>query len=661
VYGLALGDHPAVDGVAATGIEVPRLVRAGREVSVGARVFATREGPVVLHVSRDGTEVLTRTLNAPVGTSLHDVQVTMPDEGVHELSVRVERENDPIAENNLWSTLVRVVSPPRVLLVHELTTGEPALATVFRDARLSVDVARAEGVPGDVPGFDRYQLVVLDELVLTSLSETQQRALRAWVEQRGGGLITTTGMHGVGREPEVLREIEPIEPPRAIPEPRPIELIIVIDRSGSMMGPNIVNARNAGIAAVRALRPDSRVGVVAFSGSADLVVPPVPVARAEEVTRAIAGIRASGGTDLAAALTAATSIVSNDDRYLRHVILMSDGESRAPPAIAAAQALRETGASITAITLGPRVQLMSDIARIGRGRYHVTARSTSLPSLFVREAQFRSAPPAREVAFRPTVRARMAFMNDYDPAADPPLLGYTQSAARRGALTLLGAPESAPLLAHWFVGPGQVASFTSSTSSRWADTWRTGPGFRRLFGQMAWEMLRPQSDDNLELHLSDVEGRRGVRRVTVVAPGVASEVVPIVTLSRGRDAGVRLDLRPAAPGVWTSHVTLERGFVVDARLPASREPCVAVSDEAPYPAELRALGTDMATLDAVTRLGGGRVVTSVDAALNDVAPERVMRDARLPLLLGAWLAYLVGVAALRVSFRRGVRLRRGTP
>ncbi|MEI8257615.1 MAG: VWA domain-containing protein, partial [Deltaproteobacteria bacterium] len=592
VYVLPQGDRPSVDQIAVSGIETPRLVRAGRDISIGVRLFSAGEHAVRLDVLRDGARVAGRTVNASAGSSLHDVSVAFPDEGVHELSVRATTEGDTIAENNVYRMFVRVVSPPRVLLVHELAGGSPSLAAVYRDAHLHVDEVQPAGVPSDVGGLDRYQYAVLDEIVMTALTEAQQRALRVWVEERGGGLLTTTGMHGVGREPELLREIEPIQPPRSVPEPRPIELILVVDRSGSMQGPNIVNVRNAAIAAVRALRPDSRVGVVAFSGAADVQVPPVPMSESASVISAIAGIHAGGGTDLAAALNAAAAMVSNDDRYLHHVILMSDGESHPAPAIAAASVLRETGATITAITLGPRITLMSDIARIGHGRYHVTSTSTSLPSLFVHEAQFRSPPPSRDMVFRPTLRARMGFMDGVDPASDPPIMGFTVSQPRPGALTLMTAPDGSPLLAHWFVGLGQVASLTTATSSRWADVWRTGEGFRRMFGQMAWEMLRVQSEDNLEMHVENVPGRADIRRVSIVAPTTAIDPAPIATISRGRLEGVRLPVHPSAPGVWTANVALERGFVVDARMPSSREPTVAVGGETPYPAELRAFGGD---------------------------------------------------------------------
>lgn len=70
--------------------------------------------------------------------------------------------------------------------------------------------------------------------------------------------------------------------------------------------------------------------------------------------------------------------------------------------------------------------------------------------------------------------------------------------------------------------------------------------------------------------------------------------------------------------------------------------------EVPYPAELRAFGSDEPALAAIARAGGGRVIRRLDEALDDVRGKRVMREARLALLVGALLAYLLGVLALRM-------------
>lgn len=645
VFVLPAGDRPPVDGIAVVGLDAPRLVRAGRSVSAGVRLYASTPREVNLEVLRDGERVATRSVHAAQGASVHDVELTFPDEGVHVLELRASTPDDSIAENNTWRTLVRVVSPPRVLLVHENQGAEPVLTTVLRDARLRVDVVRANDVPDDAEGWERYQFAVFDELTLTTLNEAQQSATRTWVEERGGGLLITTGTHAVQRDPERLREIEPVIPPRAIPEPRPLELILVIDRSGSMTGAPMANARQGAIAAVRALRIDARVGYVAFSGEADVVAPPVPMSQAQDVIRGIAGIQAGGGTDIGAALEAANNIISRDSRYLHHVILLSDGESDPEPAYAAARNIVAAGATITTITLGPRNELMQTIARIGRGRYHVTQSASSLPALFVREAQYRLPPPSREMRFVPRVASARTWLDGVD--FEPQLGGFVLSDLRPGADAVLLQPEGGPLLAHWYVGLGQVASWTSATSGRWVDAWRTGAGFRRLFSQMAWEMLRAQPDDALELYVTADRQREGVRKVTVVSPGLALTPLPIVTLSRG-GASRPLALRPRGPGVWEVEVPLESGFLVDARLPTSPEPTVAAAADAPYADELRGFGADRVALEAIARAGGGRVLRRAEDVFGNVRAQRVLRDLRVPLLVAALVTYLLGVLFLRM-------------
>ena len=652
---LPVGDHPTVDTVAVTGIDLPRIVRAGRNASVTVRLYASRATTVRVELLRDHVAVATRRVDVPAGASANDLAVTFPDEGVHTLTAHVSSDGDSLADNNTWDALVRVVSPPRVLLVHDLPAGAPALAQVYRDAHLRVDEVHPDQVPTDARGFEPYQFVTLDEITLTSLSAAQQMGLRTWVEERGGGLLTTTGMHGVGTAPETLRAIEPIQPPRSVPEPRPIELVLVVDRSGSMQGQRMVSVREAAIAAVRALRPDSRVGMVAFSGTPDVVVSTVAMSQSDNVTRTAAGLTARGGTDLAAALRAARPLVSSDPRYLHHVIVLSDGDSQSEPARQAAQDLRSTGATITAITLGPRSGLMADIARIGHGNYVATSNLSSLAELFVHEAAFRNPPPARDIAFRPGVNARMSFMEGVDPANDDPILGFVTAQARPGALVLLTAPDGGPLLSHWSVGLGQVATLATSTTSRWANAWRENADFRRLFGQMAWEMMRANAENDLAIHVDPLRGHEDIERVSIVAPTLAPTATPIVMASRGRREGVRLEMRSTAPGVWTADIARENGFIVDARLPSSLEPTVAAAVDHPYPDELAAFGSDAPALEAIARAGGGRVLSNVNDVMANIPIRTIARDGRLALFATALFLYIAGLYLLRMPWpsRRG--------
>ncbi|MBW2464577.1 MAG: VWA domain-containing protein, partial [Deltaproteobacteria bacterium] len=391
---LPLGTAPPIDALALSALDAPRLVRAGETLEIEVEVSAGRAADVEFTAEIDGVEVATTTASVGAGDGRVSISVPFPgDEGIHRLEVAGQAPGDIVSANDSLSTLVRVLAKPRVLHLHD-EDSVPPLGEALEVAELDVTSLPVGAAPTTLVELDRYGLVVLDEVDPERLSEPQQVAIRRFVEDLGGGLITITGGHPVKRSPEIIRQLEPIHPAPAIPEPRPLELILVIDRSGSMEGARISMARRAGVAAIAALRADALVGVVAFSGGADRVMAPVPVFEDENRALAsdfVARINAGGGTNIAAALSSARAIGSHDPRYIHHVILLSDGASDPAPALAQAQALASSGASISAITIGPRNPLMAEIARIGRGRYHVTENAASLPALFVREAQFR--PP----------------------------------------------------------------------------------------------------------------------------------------------------------------------------------------------------------------------------------------------------------------------------
>jgi hypothetical protein len=657
---LPLGEGPAVDAFAVADVEAPRLVRAEETSDVVATIFASREGDVRLEVFFDGRSVLTESHRATRGSSTARVSLRFPeDPGVHELELAVSGPGDVVSANDRWRTLVEVLPKPRVRLYHDRATP-PVLATVLREAGMEVEVVPPQQAFTQLAQYEPYALVIADEIELGDLSDDQQRTLRRWVEEEGGGLVTVTFNRPVRRTPRILREIEPIEPPPALPEPRPLELVLVIDRSSSMSGRPMEEARQAGIAAVRSLRADARVGAVAFSGGADRVIAPVPMDQADQVVQFITGIHAEGGTNIAAAISAANHIMSNDPRYIHHVILVSDGESEPQSAIAAAMALAGRGVSISTITIGSYSQLLAEIARIGRGRYHVTS-GGGLRSLVVSEAMMRQPPAHRQTPFAIREATRLAMLDGVSFAGAPALSGHALAGLRSGATQVLTATEGMPLLAHWHRGLGQVATWTSATSGSWSDGLRQSPVFRQLWTRLARGMLRTRTVEPPRIVIEPDPLSAQRRLVTIVSPFTDDQLVPVARLFRGatvasarggRPVGAeQLPMRLVGPGTWQASITTGLTFLVDARLPADIEPTVARGDERPYDAELAAFGPDLAALERLAALGGGAVLAAPLEITAPAASVPAMRSLRTPLLVLALFVYLASLLLLRLPDR----------
>ena len=649
---LPIGDRPSIDLVSVAALDAPRLVHAEETVDVAPTIFASRECDVRVEAFLDGASVASADHHALAGDSNARLTVRFPTEpGVHELEVAVSAAGDAVSVNDRWRALVEVLPKPRVLIFHDAEGTEPALVATLRDAGMEVELRTPQEASANVDGYDAFALVIADEIELGDFSDVQQTALRSWVEDEGGGWIRVTGGRPVRSTPRTLREIEPIGPPPAQPEPRPLELVIVIDRSGSMSGVPMSQARNAAVAAVHALRLDAHVGVVAFSGQVDGTIAPQPMSAATAVINFIRGIDADGGTNIAAAVQGANRIMSRDDRYIHHVILISDGESEPQAAIAASTALAGRGVSISTITIGSYSGLLAEIARIGRGRYHVTSSGAGLAALVVSEAMARQPPAQRQTTFVAHEQTHLTMLDGVEFSGAPALTGHALATLKPGATQALTATESMPLLAHWHRGLGQVATFTSSTSGAWADGWRSAPIFRRFWTSLARGMLRHRTIEPPRIAIERDPAHADQRIVTVVSPFPFEEPAPIARIARGRAAETPLELAIVGPGVWQASVPAGFTFLVDARLPLDPEPTSAAGDETPYDAELARFGPDRASIDRLATLGGGAVLTAPVEVLAAPGEALVRLPMRMPLLFAALLAYLLSLLLVRMPDR----------
>lgn len=177
----------------------------------------------------------------------------------------------------------------------------------------------------------------------------------------------------------------------------PMNLALVIDRSGSMKGDRIANAMNAAVGAIERLRDGDSVTVVAFDSSAQVVVPPTRVSSATRTSMeaAVRNIRLGGDTCISCGMLegmqqlAQTSL--GGDRVNR-MILLSDGATNSGikdvPGLRA-MAGRMTSKGVTISTIGVDVdfdeKVMAALAAEGNGRHYFVANASGLPAVFSQE------------------------------------------------------------------------------------------------------------------------------------------------------------------------------------------------------------------------------------------------------------------------------------
>ncbi len=190
----------------------------------------------------------------------------------------------------------------------------------------------------------------------------------------------------------------------------PLNLAIVVDRSGSMKGERIARAIDAGVGIVERMRDGDTITVVSFDTAANVVVPPTSLGSSNRasVESAIRGIRIGGdtciscGLETAAAQLRSAPIAAASERVTR-IILLSDGATNhgvvdLPGLRGIAGRMRDRGCSIS--TIGVDVdfdeKVMAALATESNGRHYFVASAAGLPAIFAQEFDSLAASVAQD-------------------------------------------------------------------------------------------------------------------------------------------------------------------------------------------------------------------------------------------------------------------------
>lgn len=176
----------------------------------------------------------------------------------------------------------------------------------------------------------------------------------------------------------------------------PLNLAVVLDRSGSMQGAKLAQCKFAARFLLKHLAAQDLMGVVAFGSSVSVVAPHGPLTSAQNVSAMIDGLTAATGTNLSGGwLEGARMIESTrQDGRVNRVLLLTDGEAnegivQAERLHGIAQDLRARNVQTTCIGFGRdfNEDLLKGIADAGGGNFHFIDQEEEARSIFARELQ----------------------------------------------------------------------------------------------------------------------------------------------------------------------------------------------------------------------------------------------------------------------------------
>ncbi len=177
------------------------------------------------------------------------------------------------------------------------------------------------------------------------------------------------------------------------PEARPpVNLTLVIDRSGSMNGDKIQHAKAAAIEAVRRLGPDDVFSLVTFDHEVETLVPAARVGDCRMIEARIRSIVARGNTAIYAGVSQGAAELRKhleDRRYTHRLLLLSDGLANNGPRspddfarLGASLGREHISVSTVGVGLDYNEDLMTRLARRSDGNTYFVSSSRDLSAIF---------------------------------------------------------------------------------------------------------------------------------------------------------------------------------------------------------------------------------------------------------------------------------------
>jgi Ca-activated chloride channel family protein len=514
IFPIVPAAQPKIENVAVSKLVVPSQGKSSESVNLRVVLENQSEQEVegTLVLTRNSQGLKSESIKLKPGSQIYTYQTTIPDNPI--TSYRAQFTRQPaqpdinLADNHAvaWVT---VKTKAKVLLLNGQSGGGRYLEEILKRHGFEVTSRTADNPPSPAG----YAVVIFNNVERGRFSANYLTAIERHTAQGNGFLMLGSDASfapgSYNRTPiEALLPVEAKEPKR---EEKNRAVVLVIDKSGSMREENrILYAQEAAKAVVRQLKDNDLLGVVGFDVTPFVVVPLEPVGKLRGVVDAqINRLKPGGQTYFYPALIEAKRQIERANAGRKHVILLSDGETRGTQGelvdlVSVMKNEMKVTVSTVAIGAEADVPIMKRISQYGGGFFHQTIDPTSLPQIVIQQLREDPPEPAKgERELTPIQERASEMLAGFSVKSYPRLLGYMETELKRGAHLDLMFPREdhkAPLMASWRYEKGRAAALTTDFEGRWSRNWIQWSALQTFWGKVfGW--LHPGDDrDSIPAH-----------------------------------------------------------------------------------------------------------------------------------------------------------------
>lgn len=224
---------------------------------------------------------------------------------------------------------------------------------------------------------------------------------------------------------EVLVRIQSPTPPATVTAAGiPLNLALVLDRSGSMGGHPIAEAARCAEDMLGQLTPQDRAALITFNSEVEVRVPSQLMTDRQAFQSALADVQATGNTNLHGGWLQGADEIGRflDPKHLNRIILLSDGNAnaglrRVRDIVQQCAELAKAGVTTSTYGLGRSFneELMVSMARAGLGNHYYSDTADDLLENFQEEMALLQALYARQLQLPIRVEpgVKLEVLNDY--------------------------------------------------------------------------------------------------------------------------------------------------------------------------------------------------------------------------------------------------------
>lgn len=454
----------------------PQVAYQGEEQTLVTEIESTTDTMGELLLYENDQLIFRETIQLEEGKNVFTYRHKGNKEGLVKYEAYIQTDEDAILENNKLTSITMVQSTPRLLIVSDREEGSP-IADMLNPSSIQFEEVLSEELPSSLSYMLKYDAIIFDNVPGHLVGEAKMGVIEQAVKNFGIGFMMVGGENSFGLGGYFKTPIEKLLPvemevkgKQQLPS---LGLVIVLDRSGSMIGLKMELAKEAAVRSVELLREGDTFGLIAFDSHPWEIIETKPLGNKDEVTNTILSIPAEGGTEIYPSLSLAYNNLFDLPLQRKHIILLTDGQSATSGNY---EELIESGKkkhiTLSTVAIGHDAdrQLLESLSELAGGRFYDVEDETTIPSILSRETAMISRTYIVDDPFYPVIYHSEGWNQLFEKGV-PQMNAYIGTTAKTTANVIAESEKEDPVLAEWQYGLGRTIAFTSDSTGAWAGDW----------------------------------------------------------------------------------------------------------------------------------------------------------------------------------------------